>query len=457
MSAQVEAGSQPPAAAPSGNEEEPGPKRPRATIQDLEIEKVPGPYDNEVYVFDEKGKRFVEAAVAKTSRVPSGSGGDKFITDSKGIHYLCKSIPQTACPIASTTYYLKNGVGYALEAASDLLATAIKQKWSGENLYVITLVPSEDTTTRPTHADYKLAEKLEEKAGPTHIKGVLSQLEEIGRPAFDASVEERRRFQFAHPVEVDGTKFSNLPADSTVFLVTRSFVSGSKLLSAVKELRDFFADQPSIAIVPVAFSKTIKSKDLRGGPRPATLLKRGVFETLVDAEKKEWESIDGTSEENTDGWAIVYDIGDEAVMKGDYRGSTATQAKTSATDSRNLVQSCGALKTKKAFDAAVCCLKIRADQHQSVLKKQKKANDDFNKFFTGFLGVRGNKARVSTIIRPRVIAVCKPGQSVENLVRNVILPIEDAAIADGKEMEASVRRRGHFWGPRSRRRACCRS
>ena len=144
-------------------------------------------------------------------------------------------------------------------------------------------------------------------------------------------------------------------------------------------------------------------------------------------------------------------------MKGDYRGSTATQAKTSATDSRNLVQSCGALKTKKAFDAAVCCLKIRADQHQSVLKKQKKANDDFNKFFTGFLGVRGNKARVSTIIRPRAIAVCKPGQSVARLVRDVILPIEDAAIADGKEMEASVRRRVHFWGPRSRRRACCRS
>ena len=142
-------------------------------------------------------------------------------------------------------------------------------------------------------------------------------------------------------------------------------------------------------------------------------------------------------------------------MKGDYRGSTATQAKTSATDSRNLVQSCEALKTKKAYDAARCCLKIRADGHQGDLKKQKKANDDFNKFFTKYLGLRGNEARVSTIIRPRVIALCKSGQSVARLVRDVILPIEDAAIADGKEMEASVRRRGHFWGPRSRRRACC--
>ena len=144
-------------------------------------------------------------------------------------------------------------------------------------------------------------------------------------------------------------------------------------------------------------------------------------------------------------------------MQGDYRGSTATQSATKATDSRNLVQSCEALKTKKAFDAAVCCLKIRADQHQGELKKQKKANGEFNKFFQGFLGVRGKDARVSTIIRPRVIAVCKPGQSLARLVRDVILPIEDAAIAEGKNLEASVRRRGHFWGPRGHRRACCRS
>ena len=409
-----------------------------------------------MYVFDEKGKRFVETAVAKTSLVPSGSDGDQFITDTNGIHYLCSSIPQTACPIAGTTYFLKNGVGHALDAASGLLANAIKQKWPGQNnLYVITLVPSEDTRTRPAHADYKLAEKLEEKAGVTHIKGVLSQLEEIGRPAFDASFDERQRFQFAHPVEVDGTKFPDLPADSTVFLVARSFVSGSKLLSAVKELREFFEGRPSIAIEPIAFSMTITTRWL--GPRPATLLKPDVFETLAEAEKKEWESIDGTSEENTDDWGIVYDIGDEDVMPGDYRGSTGTQAKTSATDSRNLVQSCEALKAKEAFDAAVCCLKPRADKHQSGLKRQTKANDDFNVFFTKYLGLRGKKARVSTIIRPRAIALCKPGQSLARLVRDVILPIEDAAIAEGKKLEASVRRRGHFWGPRSRRRACCRS
>ena len=87
-SAQVEGGSQPAAAAPRGDDEEPNPKRQRATIQDLKIEKVPGPYGNEVYVFDDEGKRFVEVAVAKTSRVPSGSDGDQFITDSKGIHYV---------------------------------------------------------------------------------------------------------------------------------------------------------------------------------------------------------------------------------------------------------------------------------------------------------------------------------------------------------------------------------
>ena len=411
-----------------------------------------------MYVFDDEGKRFVETAAEETSRVPSGSGGDQFITDSKGIHYLCRSIPQTACPIAGTTYFLKNGVGHALDAASGLLATAIKQKWPGQNnLYLVTLVPSEDTRTRTAHADYKLAEMLEEKAGVTHIKGVLSQPEKIGSPAFDASVEERQRFQFDHPVEVDGTMFRNLPDGSTVFPVARSFISGAKLLSTVKELRAFFADRPSIAIVPIAFSKTIKSKDLRGGPRPATLLKRGVFETLVAAEKKEWESIDGTSEENTDDWGIVYDIGDEDVMPGDYRGSTGTQAKTSATDSRNLVQSCEALKAKEAFDAAVCCLKPRADKHQSELRRKTKANNDFNKFFTKLLEVRGRGARVSTIIRPRAIALCKPGQSLARLVRDVILPIEDAAIAAGKKLEASVRRRVHFWGPRSRRRACCRS
>jgi hypothetical protein len=455
-SAQVEDDSQPAAAAPSGDDEEPGPKRQRATIQDLKIEEVPGPYGNVVYVFDDEGKRFVETAAEETSRVPSGSGGDQFITDTNGIHYLCSSIPQTACPIAGISYYLKNGVGHALDAASCLLANAIKQKWPGQNnLYVITLVPSEDTRTRPAHADYKLAEKLEEKAGVTHIKGVLSQLEEIGRPAFDASFDERQRFQFAHPVEVDGTKFPNLPDGSTVFLVARSFISGAKLRSAVKELRHFFVDRPSIAIEPIAFSQTMTTR--WRGPRPATLLKGDVFETLAKAEIKEWESIDGTSEENADGWAIVYDIRDPEVMQGDYRGSTATQAKTSATDSRNLVQSCEALKAKKAFDAAVCCLKIRADQHQGELKKQKKANDDFNTFFTEFLGVRGKDARVSTIIRPRAIAVCKPGQSVARLVRDVILPIEDAAIAAGKKLEASVRRRVHFWGPRSRRRACCRS
>lgn len=457
-STQVEDDSQPAAAAPRRDDEEPCPKRQRATIQDLKIEEVLGPYGNKVYVFDDEGKRLVEIAVAKTSLVPSGSDGDQFITDSKGIHYLCRSIPQTACPIASTTYFLKNGVGYALDAASDLLANAIKQKWPEQkNLYVLTLVPSEDTTTRPAHADYKLADRLEEKAGVTHVKGVLSQLEKIGRPAFDASFEERRRFQFANPVEVDGTKFPNLPDGSTIFLVARSFVSGSKLLSAAKELRAFFADRPSIAIVPIAFSKTIKSKDLRGGPRPATLLKRGVFETLAKAEKKEWESIDSTSEENTDDWGIVYDIKDPEVMPGDYRGSTGTQAKTSATESRNLVQSCEALKTKEAYDAARCCLKLRADSHQSGLKRQIKANNDFNVFFTKYLGLRGKKARVSTIIRPRVIALCKPGQSLAHLLRDVILPIEDAAIAEGKDLEASVRRRGHFWGPRSRRRACCRS
>ena len=361
-STQVEAGSQPAAAAPHGDDEEPGPERRRASIQDLKIEKVPGPYGNEVYVFDDEGKRLVEVAVSKTSRVPSGSGGDQF-TDTNGIHYLCSSIPQTACQIAGTTYYLKNGVGHALDAASGLLANAIKQKWPGQNnLYVVTLVPSEDTATRPAHADYKLAEKLVEKAGVTHVKGVLSQPEEIGRPAFDASLDERQRFQFAHPVEVDGTKFPDLPDGSTVFLVARSFVSGAKLLSAKKELRDFFADRPSITIEPIAFSKTITTR--WRGPRPATLLKGDVFETLAKAEIKEWESIDGTSEENTDGWGIVYSIKDPEVMPGDYRGSTATQAKTSATDSRKLVQSCGALKTKEAFDAAVCCLKIRADQHQ---------------------------------------------------------------------------------------------
>ena len=133
---------------------------------------------------------------------------------------------------------------------------------------------------------------------------------------------------------------------------------------------------------------------------------------LWPKQRKEWESIDSTSEENTDDWGIVYDIKDPEVMPGDYRGSTGTQAKTSATDSRNLVQSCEALKTKEAYDAARCCLKLRADRHQGDLRRKTKANDDFNKFFTKFLGVRGNKARVSTIIRPRAIALCKPGQSL---------------------------------------------
>ncbi len=43
-STQVEAGSQPAAAAQHGDDEEPGPERRRASIQDLKIEEVPGPY-----------------------------------------------------------------------------------------------------------------------------------------------------------------------------------------------------------------------------------------------------------------------------------------------------------------------------------------------------------------------------------------------------------------------------
>ena len=44
--------------------------------------------------------------------------------------------------------------------------------------------------------------------------------------------------------------------------------------------------------------------------------------------KREWESIDSTSEENTDDWGIVYDIKDPEVMPGDCRASDGTQAKT---------------------------------------------------------------------------------------------------------------------------------
>ena len=220
----------------------------------------------------------MEVAVAKTSLVPSGSDGDQFITDSKGIHYLCRSIPQTACPIAGTTYFLKNGVGHAPERArGGLLATAIKQKWPGQNnLYLVTLSSRamRRPRTRPASTrTCKLAEMLVEKASATHVKGVLSQLEKIGRPAFDASVEERQRFQFANPVEVDGTKISSLPDGSTVLLVVamraRAFRATCRSLQRRSCGPSSLGCDPSIAIVPIAFSKTIKSRTLARWPAHA--------------------------------------------------------------------------------------------------------------------------------------------------------------------------------------------
>ena len=146
-------------------------------------------------------------------------------------------------------------------------------------------------------------------------------------------------------------------------------------------------------------------------------------------------------------WVFIY-----AIFAGKYLyvGSAGTRTKSSKAQGKELVAACKDLNNVEKFlTAARALLKPRMDGHQGNLTEGSK-NNRWKELFTILKREHGEDVDVGDMVVPLTVALCKEGDTKDELVRDVGLAIEDKAIALVAELDKCVQRcpRCPFTGPR---------
>ena len=146
-------------------------------------------------------------------------------------------------------------------------------------------------------------------------------------------------------------------------------------------------------------------------------------------------------------WVFIY-----AIFAGKYLyvGSAGTRTKSSKAQGKELVKACNDLNNVEKFlTVARALLKPRMSEHQGNLTEGSK-NDKWKELFTSLKCEHGEDVYVGDVVVPLMVALCKEGDTKDELVRDVGLAIEDEGIALVAELANRVQRcpRCPFTGPR---------
>ena len=145
-------------------------------------------------------------------------------------------------------------------------------------------------------------------------------------------------------------------------------------------------------------------------------------------------------------WVFIYGINAGKYL---YVGSAGTRTTSSKAQGKELVKACNDLNAEKFLTAARALLKPRMNGHQGNLTEGSK-NERWDKLFTILKSEHDENVYVGDVVVPLMVALCKEGDTKDELVRDVGLGIEDEAIALVAELDKRVQRcpRCPFTGPR---------
>ena len=330
------------------------------------------------YVFNNEGAQLAELAREASDAVPSGKYGDTFRTAGE-LSFLAEYISQGADATASVVHFIENGHGFALDAASTLLASAVVEQYGGvANLYVTALVPKDGRWAVYGDPDFDLAADVARKAGAVHVEKLLRQSEEngIGSPAYKSS--PGARFRFHDELAPYAVGLEDLPRGATVIIVARKMFSGAKLTAALKVLRALARRLGlDLKFVGVAFGKALRASS---GARPAEALAPRVYGDLVKAAAKELELCGEQATASIPQWGLIYTTSAPMVLKGAYFGSAATRTTSSDAEGLELVDACQNRDALRARVSALKLLQPRILEHQGELRGGRKASSSFNLF-----------------------------------------------------------------------------
>ena len=121
-------------------------------------------------------------------------------------------------------------------------------------------------------------------------------------------------------------------------------------------------------------------------------------------------------------------------------GSAGTRTTSSKAKGKELVAACkDPNNVEKFLTVAQALLKPRMSEHQGNLTEGSK-NDKWKELFTNLKGEHGEDVHVGDVVVPLMVALCKEGDTKDELVRDVGLAIEDEGIALVAELHDRVQR-----------------
>ena len=136
-------------------------------------------------------------------------------------------------------------------------------------------------------------------------------------------------------------------------------------------------------------------------------------------------------------WVFIYGINAGKYL---YVGSAGTRTTSSKAKGKELVAACkDPNNVEKFLTVAQALLKPRMSEHQGNLTEGSK-NDKWKELFTNLKGEHGEDVHVGDVVVPLMVALCKEGDTKDELVRDVGLAIEDEGIALVAELHDRVQR-----------------
>jgi hypothetical protein len=295
VSAQVEGGSQPAAAAPRDDElpEElrrnfRNALRPLAKLSRCDIIG-----DRKGYALTRFGEIIAEQALSKWSSEPTyGRHGDTFREGRHSASYLCSIVKTSSSKVATAVEMFLDHAGPARTCLCNWFAGAVSDApWAqGGKLAVCSLVPygkecSEDgdayfavhkSNCRGAsdgciaHRQFALCEAVVEKVdNAVHLEGLLSYDPSLQRPGFRASEPEVKRFYDTYLPDVDVDALQDLDDQTTLLVTAPYFLEYKEIEAAIKALKKVI-DKKNLNI-NVVFAAVWKSTSVSGAPDNSSL------------------------------------------------------------------------------------------------------------------------------------------------------------------------------------------
>ena len=289
--------------------------------------------------------------------------------------------------------------------------------------------------------------------GTEHLAGLLSYDPLLERPGFRASSNEVKDFYNKHPPVVDPEALQDLESGTTVLVASPYFLEYEEIEAALGALRKVI-DEKKLnitivsAVVAQGQSQTSKGKSQTGKELRSldADLKQKVMDDIGKAVAQERENQGAAAKEEGQFWTFTY-----AIFAGKYLyvGSAGTRTTSSKAQGKKLIKACKDLNTEEFLTVARALLKPRMDGHQGELIKGSK-NNRWKELFTILKREHDENVYVGDVVVPLMVALCKEGDTKDELVRDVGLAIEDEGIALVAELANRVQRcpRCPFTGPR---------